>query len=95
MKMIKLPTLARSAVGVAVAAIGICVAAACSDRGALTPNTPATSRMSAASATKPFQMVLLRPVMTQDRLGTTRTTYATKVVYLRPVMLGEALPKSD
>jgi hypothetical protein len=83
-----------------IVAAGVLLAAACTDRRATTPTEPLPTLIpnvagapAAADVPKPFRLVLLQPVMTRNRDGQEQVTYATKAVYLRPVMRGEALPK--
>jgi hypothetical protein len=92
----KLTTAGRLVLGIGTIATGLAVAAACSEKIAA-PTAPVSIPRTAAapSANRGFELVLLRPVMTEDAKGNTHSSYATKVVYLRPVMAGEVVAKAD
>jgi hypothetical protein len=86
----------------ATVAAGVFLGVACADRRGASPTEPLpllpainaepTASASRAGVPKPFRLVLLRPVMTHDSNGDPQLAYATKAVYLRPVMKGEVLP---
>lgn len=92
--------LTHPALRAGIVAAGVLLAAACTDRRAATPTEPlptlapnAARAPTAAGALKPFQLVVLRPVMTRNGNGEPQLAYTPKAVYLRPVMRGEVFPK--
>lgn len=69
------------------AVLGALVAGACDNPRILAPTGPAAE----SGAPRSREIVVMHPVMIKDEKGETQKEYQSKVVELRPVMIGEPI----